>query len=55
LDVSYLFNECINLKYLPNLSKWNLRNVVKNEYMFDECKSLKSQPELNFGMGCVGQ
>ena len=45
--MEYMFNECSKLKSLPNLSKWNLKNLINNEYMFNKCSSLISIPKLS--------
>ena len=31
IDTSYMFLGCISLKYLPDISKWNLKNVENQE------------------------
>ena len=31
IDISYMFFGCISLKYLPDINKWNLKNVKNKE------------------------
>ena len=46
-----MFNNCKSLSELPEISKWNLKNVIDINYMFYNCKSLsKNIPnwDLNY-------
>ena len=36
-----MFSGCISLVSLPNISKWNMKNVVNISNLFFNCKSLK--------------
>jgi len=38
--MSYLFNKCYSLTYLPNINIWNITSVIKKEGMFLSCLSL---------------
>jgi hypothetical protein len=42
--MSYLFNECYSLAFIPNINKWNFRKVRKKEGMFKSCLSLCNIP-----------
>ena len=41
-----MFNWCCTLKSLPDISKWNTKNIKNMNWMFSECKGLKSLPDL---------
>ena len=45
--MSFLFNECRSLSYLPDISKWNTNNVRDMSYMFSGCISLSSLPDIS--------
>ena len=45
-DVSYIFNDCSNLKLLPEL-KWDTRNITDMSCMFRNCSSLESLPDIS--------
>ena len=42
-----MFSNCKSLISLPNISKWNLTNVVNMSYLFSYCESLLSLPDLS--------
>ena len=42
-----LFNECSKLSYLPDISKWNLKNVLTIQSMFNSCNSLIELPDIS--------
>ena len=42
-----MFNECSSLESLPDISKWNTKNVIDMRYMFAGCASLISLPNLS--------
>ena len=42
-----LFNGCSSLGSLPDISKWNTKNVTNMEYMFNGCSSLVSLPDIS--------
>ena len=46
--MSYLFDNCYSLTVIPNISKWNFKNVQDISRMFYNCKSLISLPDINF-------
>ena len=46
-DMSYLFNNCINLLYLPDISNWNTNKVTNMEQMFNNCRSLLNLPDIS--------
>ena len=45
--MSNIFNSCISLKSLPDISKWNISKVTNMSNMFDGCTSLKSLPDIS--------
>ena len=45
--MSFMFYYCSSLKSLPDISKWDTKNVNYMNSMFDGCSSLKSIPKLN--------
>jgi len=38
--MSYLFYNCISLSSLPDISKWNIDNVINMDNLFSYCQSL---------------
>ena len=42
-----MFSHCKSLKSLPDISKWDTKNVTNMSYMFSWCKSLKSLPDIS--------
>ena len=46
IDIGCMFYGCKSLKSLPDLSKWNIKNVIFMESIFYECESLISLPDL---------
>ena len=42
-----MFAECSSLISLPDISKWNTKNVNDMRYMFYECSSLISLPDMS--------
>ena len=46
-NLSYMFYGCSSLISLPDISKWNMENVIVISYMFYECSSLKSLPDIS--------
>ena len=42
-----MFYNCCKLKALPDLSKWDTRNVIFMNGLFSECKSLISLPDIS--------
>jgi len=45
--MSFLFSECKALKYLPDLSKWNLSKANYISGMFYGCSNLISLPDIS--------
>mgnify|MGYP002626503920 CR=1 FL=1 len=45
-NMSYMFNECSSLIYLPDMSKWNTEKVTDMSYMFNKCSSLIVLPNI---------
>ena len=45
--MSSMFNNCSSLKSLPDISKWDIRNVTDMCEMFHNCSSLTSLPEIS--------
>jgi len=46
-NMSYMFSDCCNLKAIPDISKWNIKNVYYLSHMFNNCSSLSSIPGLS--------
>ena len=42
-----MFNGCKSLKSLPDISKWDTKNVTNMSAMFRDCSSLKYLPEIS--------
>ena len=42
IDFTSMFDECYSLKSIPNISKWNISNVLFMDKMFLKCISLRS-------------
>ena len=42
-----MFNFCNSLNSLPDISKWNTKNVISMEGMFSNCESLKILPDIS--------
>jgi len=45
-DVSYMFDECTSLIYLPDISNLNTNYVTNMSYMFNNCSSLICLPDF---------
>ena len=39
-----MFEECVKLSNLPDISNWDITNVKNKEDMFKGCKQLKNIP-----------
>ena len=46
-DMSYMFCNCISLKELPDISKWNTNNVINMSQIFSKCRELKELPDIS--------
>jgi len=33
----WIFRNCLSLSFLPDISKWNTKNITTLEGMFEEC------------------
>ena len=42
-----LFEGCSSLNYLPNIIKWNIKNVIQINNIFDGCYSLLFLPDMS--------
>ncbi len=42
-----MFARCLSLSSLPDISKWNVKNVQEMEYIFMGCFSLLSLPNIS--------
>jgi len=42
-----LFLECSSLKFIPDISKWNIENVNDISCLFYKCSSLISLPNIS--------
>ena len=45
--MSDIFNGCRSLKSLPDISKWDTKNVTDMSEMFYWCTSLNSLPDIS--------
>ena len=41
-----MFSNCSLLIDFPNISNWDIKNVINKENMFNECKSLRDIPSF---------
>ena len=46
-DISYLFERCQSLFYVPDLSKWNTSKITKMRESFCNCENLISLPDMS--------
>jgi surface protein len=46
-NMNSLFSGCSSLKYLPNISKWDIKNSTDISYMFAGCESLIYLPDIS--------
>ena len=44
--MEYMFNKCNSLISLPDISKWETKNVISMVSIFEECSSLVSLPDI---------
>ena len=42
-----MFNECSSLISLPDISKWNIKNVINIDKIFNGCTKIKSFPDIS--------
>ena len=47
VDMSYIFWKCSYLHSLPDINKWNTKNIISMKDSFRLCSSLKSLPDLS--------
>jgi len=40
IDMSFMFYNCTNLKYLSNISKWTKTKIINTYYLFYNCENL---------------
>ena len=45
--MSSMFYNCLSLKKLPNISKWNISNVNNMSFMFYNCITLTELPDIS--------
>jgi len=41
-----MFSKCISLESLPDISKWNISNIINKTRMFNECKQSLEIPQM---------
>ena len=46
-DMSCLFENCLSLNVLPDISKWDTSNLKEMRSMFNGCSSLKVLPDIS--------
>ena len=39
-DMSWMFNNCRALSFLPDISKWNTQNIIDISHIFGNCREL---------------
>jgi len=44
--MSFLFNGCLSLAFIPDITKWDVKSVIKNEFMFWYCYSISKVPDI---------
>ena len=42
-----MFSNCSSLSSLPDISKWDTKNITDMSYMFRGCSSLSSLPDIS--------
>ena len=42
-----MFCDCSSLQSLPDISKWDTKNVTNMSFMFYNCSSLQSLPDIS--------
>ena len=42
-----MFNNCSALNELPNISEWDMENVIDTSCMFEQCTSITSLPDIS--------
>ena len=42
-----IFHYYKSLKNIPDISKWNTKNVTNMNFMFDGCTNLKNKPDIS--------
>ena len=45
--IRYMFCGCVNLRKLPDISKWNIDKINDISFMFYECQALKELPDIS--------
>ena len=46
-DMSHMFSDCESLITLPNITKWDTKEISDMSHMFKGCKSLKFLPDIS--------
>jgi len=41
-----MFEGCINLTVLSDISKWDIKNIIEGQFIFDNCLSLIVKPDI---------
>ena len=44
-NIDFMFNECISLETLPDISKWKTNKLNTMKGLFQKCQSLKTIPD----------
>ena len=47
INIRYIFEGCTSLSSLPDISKWDTKNVTNMSFIFCGCKSLFSLPDIS--------
>ena len=46
-NASQMFSDCVTLKSLPDISKWNTNNVTDMSFLLFNCSSLNTLPDIS--------
>ena len=46
-NMSFMFNKCNNLLYIPDISKWDTSKIIDMSYLFYECSKIEYLPDIS--------
>ena len=46
IDISFIFYDCSLIQSLPNISRWNTKNITNINSIFYNCCSLSELPYI---------
>ena len=47
IKIDFLFHDCEEIEYLPDLSKWKINNITNLNLVFSGSLSLQSLPDIS--------